>query len=430
MKRIFKASAGLVLLIAVASCDMNLRPYSVIDPDNALESYADAEKLANGFNNQIRSLAVGSKIYAPEIQADLFHASSSYGNRGGDVYEWTFSEGVSYAESLWSTCYTAIANANYFISKVAYVNDKVANDEEFAASWSEKELTKLSGHLSEAYFLRAYAHYLLIDRFCDAYDSSTASEENSGIPIVTEYVPTSDKSKYPGRSTLEASFEQVYKDLEEAEKNIGALRENKAGSNYITEDAVKALRARVALARKDYSQAISDATAVIDSGRYSLVDSVDGLNELFTNDNVPSEVILQSYIKISTEAPGSNDYQYIGYTYSKQQYSPDYIPEQWLVDLYDDKDYRKEVFFKSVNVTLNGVTVETPVYLFYKFPGNPALMSGASDYNYLNAPKPFRLAELYLIAAEAYANSGLSDAVSKGSDYLNAQKQANSRLYR
>lgn len=49
------------------------------------------------------------------------------------------------------------------------------------------------------------------------------------------------------------------------------------------------------------------------------------------------------------------------------------------------------------------------VYLFEKFPGNPALFpSGMSlpRSNYLHKPKPFRIAEVYLNLAEAYAMGG------------------------
>ena len=45
MKRIFNISFILALVLGASSCNMNLRPYSVIDPENALESYADAVKL-------------------------------------------------------------------------------------------------------------------------------------------------------------------------------------------------------------------------------------------------------------------------------------------------------------------------------------------------------------------------------------------------
>ena len=168
MKRIFKISTVLALVLGASSCDMDMRPYSVIDPENALESYADAAKLANGFNIQVRNLAVGSKNYMTEIQSDIFHAVADFGNRGGEMFRWEFNASSPYAESLWASCYTAIANANYFIEKAGNIFDKVAEDEEFAKNWSENELEKLKGHISEAYFVKAYANYLLVDRFCSA----------------------------------------------------------------------------------------------------------------------------------------------------------------------------------------------------------------------------------------------------------------------
>ena len=86
MKQIFKISFALALVLGFSSCDMNLRPYSVIDPDNALESYADAQKLANGFNNQIRfnksgefNLPVGKRDFNARMRKKLttFHERMS-----------------------------------------------------------------------------------------------------------------------------------------------------------------------------------------------------------------------------------------------------------------------------------------------------------------------------------------------------------------
>ena len=421
MKRIFNISFILALVLAASSCNMNLRPYSVIDPENALETYADAQKLANGFNIQIRSLAVGDEVYVPELQSDFFHATPDFGNRGGDVYRWEFSSSFGSAESLWAGCYSAIAGANYFIAKVAYVQDRVANDEAFAETWSDQQLELLKGHLAEAYFVRAYAHYILADRFCATYSESTASKEDSGIPYVTVYEPTSDKEKYPARETLKDTFGYIMDDLAEAEKTIGLVNEPEAASNYITVDAVKALRARVALACMDYTQAIQDATSVINSGTYALLGTAAALKDLWVNDNGDSEVILQSFVALSTENPGTNNYGYIGYNASKDIYAPDYVPEKWLVDLYDDNDYRKAIFFKQTPLTLSAGE-SSPVYIFNKFCGNPALQTGPTDINYRNAPKPFRLAELYLIAIEAYVASSVTGGVQAASDLLNEFK--------
>lgn len=42
----------------------------------------------------------------------------------------------------------------------------------------------------------------------------------------------------------------------------------------------------------------------------------------------------------------------------------------------------------------------------------------------MNQPKPFRIAEMYLIATEANAKIGTAAAVKKGNDALNALKKA------
>ena len=47
-----------------------------------------------------------------------------------------------------------------------------------------------------------------------------------------------------------------------------------------------------------------------------------------------------------------------------------------------------------------------------------------SETRYLNQPKPFRIAEMYLIATEANAKIGTAAAVKKGNDALNALKKA------
>ncbi len=419
MKRIFKISFILAAVVGIfASCDMNKRPYGAVDPENALESPADAAKLSNGLHIQIRSLAVGSVNYNPEIQADVFHATTNFGNRGGLIYRWAFDATDPDFSSVWGACYAAIANANFFIEKAAAVQEKVTTDSEFAKNWASADLDLLKGQISEAHFLRAYAYSILFDRFCPAYTAENENKEDLGLAIVTKYEPTADKGKYPGRSTLKASYSFMLEDLEAAEANIELAHASAAGSKYITLDAVRALRARIALLCEDYDTAIQDATQVINSGIYALTGNEDGLKALWVNDNTLSECIMQCSAVLKTEDPGTNNYGYLNFNYSKNTYNPDYIPEQWILDLYSEKDLRKAVYFMQTPLT-QAAGVSEPLFVLNKFCGNPALQTAPADVNYRNAPKPFRLAELYLIAAEAYLKSGLSNGVSEASKLLN-----------
>ena len=73
---------------------------------------------------------------------------------------------------------------------------------------------------------------------------------------------------------------------------------------------------------------------------------------------------------------------------------------------------RFDTFFE-VN---EGVKVEGSTYALYqfvKFPGNSSLRTGSTN-NLVNMCKPFRLSEMYLIAAEAAARTNVD-----GSSYLN-----------
>ena len=419
MKRIFKISFVLAAVVGLlASCDMNKRPYGAIDPENALESPADAAKLSNGLHIQIRSLAVGSVNYNPEIQTDVFHATTNFGNRGGQIYRWAFDATDSDFSTVWGACYSAIANANFFIEKAAAVQERVTTDSEFAKNWASADLDLLKGQISEAHFVRAYAYSILFDRFCPAYTPENENKEDLGLAIVTKYAPTSDKGKYPGRSTLKASYNFMLEDLEAAETNIELAHASAAGSKYITLDAVRALRARIALLCGDYDTAIQDATQVINSGIYALTGNKDGLKALWVNDNTLSECIMQCSVALITETPGTNDYGYLNFNYEKNTYNPDYIPEQWILDLYSEKDLRKAVYFMQTPLT-QSAGVSEPLFVLNKFCGNPTLQTAPADVNYRNAPKPFRLAELYLIAAEAYLKSGLPNGVSEASKLLN-----------
>lgn len=61
------------------------------------------------------------------------------------------------------------------------------------------------------------------------------------------------------------------------------------------------------------------------------------------------------------------------------------------------------------NVTVKNVGTRD-MYIFYKFQGNPALRSTETSWNYQNKPKVFRIAEMYLIRAEALARGGAPQA--------------------
>lgn len=406
-----KILISLMALAVLASCDMNKEPYSAISPENALSSMADASKLRNFIYANFRGITSGSYIYDGEVQADLFNASIEYGNNGGDLHRWNFSNNLGSALTYWSACYSVSANDNFFIEKI---NDYMSNPE---ATISSEDSTTLMTYKGEAFFSRAYAYFMLAQYVCNDYDPATAENEY-GLPIVTEYNPTSDETKYPARESLARTFEQINADLDSAEAYI-STEASADGEVYFTKDVVAAFRARVALYMDDYQSAINYAKPLVDLSmadtRYALLKDTASFNDLWTDDS-GDECIMQVYVDFN-EQPSSSSYNYVSYSTALGVYKPYYIPTQRMIDLYTQDDIRFQSWFINVPVTFTNATAN--VYLCNKYPGNPELWIG--ETNYRNAPKPFRIAEQYLILAEAYDKSGNE---TEASNILNALKAA------
>lgn len=407
MKKILLISGIFAALVSATSCNMDLRPAGVIDPNESLETKEDADKLRDGMYHLLRSTVGGGYASIDEIRSDLFHATSSFGNNGGTMYNWIQTATDGDASSLWANSYYVIADANFFLQRANAVN---------TSEWTEQDRASLDVYKGEAYFIRAYHHMELAELFCLDY---VGNEQSYGIPYVTRYAPTSDQTQYPSRGTLEHTFEMILADLDSAAKYI--TTPGQRGSDRITKDAVTALQARVALQMGDYDTAADKANELIESGTYPLVSSETSFNAMWTSD-ATDESILMLYAS-RTELGASNDYGYIGYSANKDQYSPYYVPEQWVIDLYEPEDWRFKNQFLQTDILAGGGQTFN-LYIFYKFIGNSALRVG-SGYNYQIRPKVFRIAEMYLIRAEAVARGGvLSSGTSNPLSDLNLLRNA------
>ena len=183
-------------------------------------------------------------------------------------------------------------------------------------------------------------------------------------------------------------------------------------SAYVTKDVVTALQARVALTMHDYETALLKAKTLIDSGTYTLMSDAAAYAKGWKDDN-----LTETIWRIAMTGPDDygNTYGYFIYNTTGEDGNddPQYIPEDWVLDLYDqENDIRYGAYFdeREVSVRITGT-----ITLFVKYPGNPLLYSKVS--NYAHMPKVFRISEMYLIAAEAAYNIGGQDAVA--CKYLN-----------
>ncbi len=406
-KIIFVALSALAALFV--SCDMDKYPYDAIVEDKYMQTIDDAINMSVSIYSPTKGFFGGGRWDVEEIRGGMFNATANFGNFYGLYYAWIMQNNDSDAEGLWYSDYAIIASVNYIIDSYGRLLETNEDLED-----EEKEL--LRQYIAEAHMTRAMAYWDLVTKYCVGYEPTTAANE-MGVPLQLEYAPTSDSSKYPGRNTLEETYAQILADLEQA-ANI--TREGSRNANYWTIDAVNAMRARVYLNMKDYENAGTIAQQIINKGTYQLVQNEAEMNAMWFGDTSNENIFLVAANLNDLPTSTGNYFIYDNEKGDGSTPNPQYIPSKTLLDLYgatDEekaKDLRYKAYFQERNVTVEGVGTE-PLMLFWKWAGNPDLKSGPK-LAYRSAGKPFRIAEQYLIAAEAAAQLGQNSTALK---YLN-----------
>ncbi len=382
-----------VFLFLATGCSLNEQRKSSLDTDTAITNAKDAAAFANYLNVYIRNYSSGSYLYYPEIATDFFNPCVNYGNRIGTQYRWDWSAGTSF-NAYWSPAYYAINHACFLIEKIGELD---------ISGYSADDVASINRSLGLAYFAKAYFGLKLLNYYCKPYNAANLNE--FGIILVDKHNPTGDISTYPGRSTLQESYQWVVDNLTQAEHYLASVP-GAVASTQITIDAVHAFQARLALEMQEWDVAISKSTALISGGKYPLCTNQAEMTALWTNDS-GKECIVQMYADLAASSlPNTNDPGYFGYTNSTGKYTPDWIINDWVAkSLYEVSDLRWTTWFKT-GVTVDYGIQKATVTLMNKFPGNMALQTSTTQSSHLQKVKLFRIAEQYLIAAEAYAMLG------------------------
>lgn len=396
--------AGLTFL---ASCNLDKYPETAINTTEAMESPADCYNFLTGLYASTKSMYSGFYTYSTDLMTDCYHAIKNFGNWDGDYYTYSIVASTGDVATVWNNFYGRIGNANFLITGAKNLIE--------SGNLSTGDLESVQEYYGEACFLRALMYFKLTEYFCKAYDKSTA-ESTFGVPVVTEYAPTAVASKYPHRGTLAATYAQIDEDLKEAEKYV--TTEGSPNAAYVTKDIVTALRARFALSAQDYQIAYENANSLIQGKKYALVTDAAKFADGWVNDNL-SETLWQPVIIDASDGGSANSYFINNLTGNEGDDDPQYIPEDWVLNLYDaSADIRYNAYFEERAIDARGN--KGNLVLLVKFPGNKKFNTSASS-RYVNMPKIFRIAEMYLIAAEAAYNNGNEKVAS---DILNDLRTA------
>lgn len=371
---------SLVSATFLVGCNKDLQPEDRIPGPGAFRTLEDMLAWNNGFMSAFRARQLGFYCYWQDVQSDLLNATTQAGETGIASYTWQMTNQDKELSAMWGAYYAGLANLNYFLEHAG----------DFTPEEGHPGALDTVRHIQgNAHFLRAYYYHELALRWSRTYQPAADC-----VPLVTTY----DVNARPARATQQEVFSFVLAELDKAEKELSDVP-NAPSSPTITPGAVQALRARVFLTMQRWNEAYTEATKLIELGAYNLLSDPAKLAKMWHSDASSPEVILMLFASKSGEAPNGMGL-YTGFRKTDSSYRPAYLPTQWLVDLYEPTDSRRAIYFTQRTVKLRDDNTATPnVWMVNKYPGNPALVTGENKY--LHFPKPLRLAELYLIAAEA-----------------------------
>ncbi len=286
----------------------------------------------------------------------------------------------SYGQTYWTQYYKGIAGANLSLARIPGIAMDAA------------EMKKVLG---EAYFLRAFYYFQLVQMF-------------GNIPLITEPVNLQSDQLRPSAATPEAIYNQIVEDLKAAEASGLPMTEN---SGKVTLGAVKSLLAKVYLTMAGhplqkgaayYDLAAKKAEEVIDSKQFKLFTTYDDLHNP-AKKNVEENIFMIQY-KTGLIASGWQ-VSIIPYNKNISAYSDEtggiYATGDF-VKSYEPNDLRvkeKQFFFtKFTNESDRNKVVDLGGYFIYKHFDNVAQTSSAnSDLNW----PVIRYADVLLIYAEA-----------------------------
>ncbi len=378
LKRILAAS---LVLAFSAACDDNLEiePAQAIRDDLALSSPQNVKAVLIGAYDELGV----SDVFGGETMMN----SELLGGNGEILWQGTFNAPREIfnkniqtvndnVTEVWLESYETINITNNVLSALDVFTDTEEKDQ-------------VEG---EAKFIRAIAYFELVKFFAQPYESGQTNTQ-AAVPLVLEPTRVLSSDNEVGRNTVEEVYAQVISDLNDA---VAKLPES--NSFFATRGAAEALLARVYLQMGEFASARDLANSVIESGNYDLEGD---FANAFNQDANPDEYIFA--MQVSTQ-DGLNQLNTFFATPQFGARDGDIGILDAHLELYPEGDARGEFFYED---------------------GGTFTFKYTSQY--ANIPV-IRLAEMYLIRAEANLQEGTSVGAAPLDDLNTLRARANAPL--
>lgn len=194
------------------------------------------------------SLFGGRYLIYSDIRAEEFINRTTNSVTGYSTYQGNQDPSDTYIAAFWTQGYLTINRINLFL-------------EGLTANPNSVSTALAANYRGEAKFLRALTYFSLVQFFAKPYALDNGA--SPGLPLRLKGEVTSANNNL-ARSTVAQIYDQVIKDLNEAENELpdnyssALLRTTRAHKNTAI-----ALKTRVLLAKKDYAGVITEANKIV-----------------------------------------------------------------------------------------------------------------------------------------------------------------------
>jgi starch-binding outer membrane protein, SusD/RagB family len=381
MKKILKYFGLLLITLTLAECKLDVIPQDALTGEQITTTSDGLSSLVNGLyaifkqsdgNNcyirqyyQMSDFSSDDIVCAYKTEDDLIN-SFRYKDRSAEK---------SNINAFWEMSYKIIYGANVAISMA-----DLKGDDPFT--------NQLKG---ESYFLRAFATHNLVRFFAKPY-----SEANKSQPGVILRESKSDNMP-KARATLEETYDYIINSLKSAESIMSEeipSERNNDNHRFASIYSVWSMLSRVYLYKGDLDNCILYSDKLINSGMFGLETS-ESIAGYFASAKTSSESIwIIPFSLIDDQLNGSVASMIFNGNncWAEEGASPSILEDMGYGTSMVDIDQRWKYIVTDASIIKNGVNM----FYISKF-------SGQDGSPTLSSPVMFRLAEIYLNRAEAYA---------------------------
>lgn len=409
--KIFVYGLAAVGAVGMSSCEdaYNIRQAGEVNDPNAV--YNTVTDFERGLNGVYQLISTEKTIEFTAIFTDEVAIGVNNGGQGltDGQYQFQLTAGSDAAASIWQSNYIMINFANRLMSfkdrimtnlAAKYPGETVDTNSTYAA-----EVQRVNDVMAQLYAIRAFGHFQLVSWF----STDPANPDALGVMKLDFYPEFNDYGTFLPRVKNSEIYSLIDSDLATATtyfaEGAGSTDVTRVTPNFIT-----ALKARMALYRKDYTTAASLSQSLIGNYTNALQKTTAAYNDIISD--VSSNESIFRLVRIL------GDFQIGSYWASASSSitgSPFFEVSRGLYNKF--LDVPSDIRSSGENL-IDATSVVSPnpdgevdyvnkdILVVNRYPGNDA-----QNDPLLNDIKVFSMGEMYLIRAEALANLGQLNGV-------------------